>query len=166
MNAAIARQLGVGTRDTLMVRLGGNEKSLRGQLDLLRAFGDPRELAADVWKKLRAADPAGSATWRWSHVPTLFGATWLAAEQATRDQESAFVHGNPMRGVVRLAAREATKAAQTATDFHGTIAIERLPESAWPLVKSRPAGDSVSRAIREKFDPGGILNPGILGAIS
>jgi hypothetical protein len=121
-----------------------------------------RDADASVWKSLRAADHADGSSWRWSHVPALFGATWYAAERATRDVESAYIHGNPMRGVVHVGMRDARNAARIATDFHGTIAIERLPDSGWLLVKSRPAGDDLSRAIRDRFDPHRILNPGIL----
>lgn len=150
----------------LLVRLGGNEKSMAGQLELLRGVGEPRDIDGAVWRSLRAPDLDAEATasWRWSQVPALFGATWMAAHYATRDFEEAFYHGNPMRGVVRVVARgDATAFARTAATFHGTSVYERLPDGAWSILNPPAAGDTVSRALRDKFDPHRILNPGILG---
>jgi hypothetical protein len=75
-----------------------------------------------------------------------------------------------MRGVVRVVVptgganvSELARAAQGAA-FDGTIAIENLPPAAWTNAPLAPASDPTSRAIRAKFDPDRILNPGILGA--
>jgi hypothetical protein len=116
--------------------------------------------------RVRTADGGAPAVWRWSNPPTAFGDMWTAAT-AMLDLPSASVHGNPLRGVVRVAASGgAHELSAAATSFGGTVVIERLPPSAWEAAPSVVAGDSVSRAIREKFDPRAILNPGILGHIT
>lgn len=166
VSSAVASQLraGPGGGAVLLCRIGGNEKSVKGQIDLLRAFGELHDLPEETWQRLRTLDGAMSAAWRLSQLPTRFGETWSAAEQATRELEGALAHGNPARGVVRVLARgEPATLAKAAGAFEGTAAIESLPSEAWPLVRSRPASDAISRAIRAKFDPRGILNAGILG---
>jgi len=168
VSAALASRLGIGggSGAMLLCRIGGNERSLKGQVDLLRGFGQLTEMAEELWQQLRVVEATTSMTaaWRFSQLPTRFGETWSAAEQGTRALDSALMHGNPARGVVRIVARgEAAALARAAAAFDGTTAVESLPPDAWPLVTSRPAGDSVSTAIRLKFDPRGILNTGILG---
>lgn len=166
LSSLLASHLGAGSGPMLLCRIGGNEASLKGQADLLRAIGELQVLPEDMWLQLRSLDSAASAAWRFSQLPTLFGETWRAAEHSMQrlGGVGAFAHGNPARGVARVIARgEPAALARAAGAFDGTIAIESLPRDAWPLVRSRPAGDSVSRAIRAKFDPRGILNAGILG---
>jgi glycolate oxidase FAD binding subunit len=164
LNARLASHLGLGSQSLLLCRVGGNARSVTGQLDALRAFGQMRELPDDVWSKLRALDSGMSATWRWSHQPSRFGETWKAVAQATKDLET-FAHGNPARGVVRVAARgEPTQLANAANAFDGTTVLENLPATVWPLIRSNKTADPVSRSIREKFNPRDVLNAGILGA--
>lgn len=168
VSRAFATHLGLGDEPILLLRIGGNEKSVRGQLDLLRVLGGgtPRDLDDTVWDRLRTAEVANAATWRWSQLPAVFGETWDAAETATRDLPGTFIHGNPMRAIVRVIARpsgDAAELARAASGFSGTVAIENLPAAAWSLVQAPLAQDPVSRAIRGKFDPAGILNAGILG---
>jgi glycolate oxidase FAD binding subunit len=169
VNARLATQLALGDQSALLVRLGGNEKSLDGQLAALREFGEPRDVDESVWDSLRLTEPTASATWRWSQLPSVFGETWSAADRATRPLGGALMHGNPARGVVRVIVPSAPKVTpaelvRSAMAFQGTVVTERLPENAWALVDSRGANDALARAIRETFDPARILNPGILGA--
>jgi glycolate oxidase FAD binding subunit len=168
VNARLAAQLALGDQATLLVRLGGNEKSLDGQLEALRALGESREIAEAVWDSLRSTEPSASATWRWSQLPSVFGETWSAADRATRPLGGSLMHGNPARGVVRVVVPSTPKVTpaelvRLAAAFQGSVITERLPENAWLLVDSRAANEPLSRAIRDKFDPARILNPGILG---
>lgn len=162
VSARLASHLGIGAQSLLLCRVGGNARSVNGQLDGLRAFGELSQLSDDVWSKLRVLDSGMPATWRWSHQPSRFGESWNAVEKTTGDLD-AFAHGNPARGVVRVAARgEPAQLAKAANAFEGTTVLERLPAAAWPLVRSRNSTDPVSRSIREKFNPRNILNAGIL----
>ena len=166
VNGALAFQLGCDNKPMLLVRLGGNQRALAGQLDLLRQLGSVRDFEQRVWPALRSAEPAGAATWRWSQLPARFGNTWSAAERATRELGGAFIHGNPARGVVRVVApMNGENHTKIATSFEGTVNIERLPPADFSNVTPRRPNDDLARAIREKFDPRGILNPGILGDV-
>lgn len=164
INAALARHLGAGDSQTLLVQIGGNERSIAAQADLLAGLGSLTDVDDGIWPRLRGL--GGSASWRCSALPANFAATWRAADAGARATHG-FAHGNPARGVARIVGGDATgaleKALATTTAFDGTIAIESLPATAWASVDFAPATDPVSRAIRDKFDPAGILNPGILG---
>jgi FAD/FMN-containing dehydrogenase len=165
-----------------LLRVAGNAKSVGGQIDALATLGRVADdIGEDVWQKLRMADSSrdNAASSRWSRLPSLFGDVWNAAERSTRETErgdggdggdgsdgsDAFLHGNPARGVVRVitTARHAVETARAASAFEGTVIIERLSSDAWQVVTRRVSQDPISRAIRAKFDPAGILNPGILG---
>lgn len=168
LNATFASRLDLGDRLVLLVRAAGNEKSVRAQMDALRAFGDSRDLPESVWTTLRASETSTASAWRWSRLPSAFGETWGAADRATRVLDGTLIHGNPARGVVRVVTEpsagvnpaELTRIART---FAGTVVLETLPHDAWRHVGTGGAHDPVSREIRRAFDPGGILNPGILG---
>ncbi|MEX2179793.1 MAG: FAD-binding protein [Gemmatimonadaceae bacterium] len=169
VNARLAAHLELGAHACLLVRVGGNAHSVSAQLDRLRELGVPTDASETVWNTLRTAERGAVASWRWSNLPSEFGETWTAADVATRPLEGgggAFIHGNPARGVVRVAVMQPkatpAKLAQAASDFHGTIAIEQLPPAAWSLLPPSSRRSGLSRAIREKFDPAGVLNPGIM----
>lgn len=168
VNPRLATHLGLGDQPILLARVGGNEKSVQGQLELLRVFGEQLDVSEDVWDSLRTLDPGDAATWRWSHLSSMFGDTWSAADRSTRALGGSFMHGNPARGLVRVLVQPTARVTpaelvRTAAAFQGTVVMEQLPRSAWPLADSRASDDPTSRAIRDKFDPAGILNAGILG---
>lgn len=167
VNRALAFDLGVGDRTSLLVRLGGNARAMQRQVDEVRKLGRSRDFEERVWPALREAEPMGATAWRWSRLPSEFGNCWIAAQDATRDLHGALLHGSALRGVVRVlvpAQPAGTRLGQRAARFEGTVAIERLPAADWSGVPARPsANDSLTRSIRGKFDPRGILNAGILG---
>ena len=167
VNGTLATSLSLGAEPLLLLRLGGNARSIAAQLDALRALGDLRDAYEEVWSVLRA-EPAGAPTWRWSQRPSLFGETWVAADLATREIGSVHLHGNPARGVVRIVVArgdaDAARLARVAVNFRGTVVLECLPERAWSLLPPSRSEDALSRAVRAKFDPAEVLNRGILGA--
>lgn len=159
VNGALAFHLGCDDKPMLLARLGGNQRALDGQLDLLRKVGAVREFEERVWPALRTAEPAGAATWRWSQLPTHFGSTWSIAEHETRDWGRTFIHGNPARGIVRVSTT-LPAAAATLPPFEGTCVVERAPRAISSGSIAPAIGtDSVSSAIKARFDPRGILNP-------
>ena len=167
INSVFARHLGLGEEHLLLVRLAGNAKSIAAQTDHVRPFGSLRELDERIWGTLRTAEPPDTAAWRWSQLPSGFGDTWSAADRAVRQLAGVWIHGNPMRGVVRVVATitsgNAAVLARAATAFGGTVFVERLPASAWARVPFAGKDDGVSRSVRSTFDPGRVLNPGIMG---
>ena len=167
VNGAIASKLGLPSRTTLLVRLAGNANSVRAQADGLRTLGGDTltDAPADVWDALRSRAADAGAAWRLSHLPSRFGQTWSTAVNGVRGLD-ALVHGNPARGVVRVTAAgdgAAIARAATTAATAGSVLVESLPGDAWRLVPARD-GLRLERAVRAKFDPRGILNPGILGA--
>ena len=166
VNENLARHLGLANRTTLLLRVGANAKGVEAQIDLLRELGPLTEMTEDVWPRLRA-EPAGASSWRWSDLPSGFGAMWSTAFSAIQRDAGLLLHGNPARGIVR--AVSPGRAAPRSNDIQtghmsGTLAIERVPNEAWDSVNYAVAADPLSAAIRARFDPAGILNPGILGA--
>jgi glycolate oxidase FAD binding subunit len=166
INSAFARHLGLGDEHLLLVQLGGNEKAVAAQANMLAPFGAARHVDERTWSSLRAAEPPDTAAWRWSQLPSSFGDTWAAADRAARQIGAVWIHGNPMRGVVRAVATitsgNAAVLARAATGFGGTVFVERLPATAWARAP-QASSDAVSSSIRAMFDPGRVLNPGIMG---
>lgn len=167
LNRALAFDLGVGDRASLLVRVGGNARAMQRQVDEVRKLGPSRDFEERVWPALREVEPKAATTWRWSRVPSQFGNCWVGAQDATRDLDRVFLHGSALRGVVRVIVpthHASMRLGQRAARFDGTVAIERLPAIDWSGVSKRSDGnESLARAIRDKFDPRGILNAGILG---
>jgi len=167
LNDQLANHLRLGPHAVLLVRLAGNEKSVNAQADAVREWGDCADVSDAVWGALRTADGASTGSWRWSQLASQFGDAWTAADGASRALDTFFLHGNPARGVVRVVAlapeAHVSLVVRAATAFRGTVAVERLPADVWPLVSPTTA-DPLSRALRDKFNPSRILNPGIMGA--
>lgn len=161
VNGTLAARLGLPTATTLLVRAGGNANSVRAQGERLRALGALSEAPPGVWDALRSRAADTGAAWRLSDLPSRFGDTWSAATNAVRDLHAA-VHGNPARGVVRVTAAGDAAAVAHAASAAGHSLVESLPGEAWRHVPARDCG-RLDRAIRARFDPRGILNPGILG---
>ena len=156
VNANMARRLGLPSRTTMIVQIGGNASALAAQGDLLREIGVAEEVSAGVIDMLRSADHDAAVTWRLSAKPTRFSGLWAVASAIP----DAAVHGSPVRGVVRVASPNPTPAAATSG---ATLIIEKMPRELWRSA-SAPDADPLREAVRAKFDPDRILNPGILGA--
>lgn len=164
VNGALAARVGLQERDTLLVQLGGNARAVDAQTDAMRAFGPTDDMTESVWTALRGVD--GPAAWRWSGRPSDFGGVWGRALRAVIGLRSSFAHANPARGIVRVVAdADAAALAKAATSFDGTVSIESLPRDAWVLIPT-PAPSPIAVAIRRRFDPHGILNPGIMAGLA
>jgi glycolate oxidase FAD binding subunit len=170
VNPALASGL-IGTEQTaVVVRLGGNAEAVRAQYAALCELGDPRRMDNGVWERLRDAERADSMVFRMSGASSAIQQTWAEASAMARATPRTFLHASPMRGVVRciVSAKDAPNAA-LARAFRGAGAKcigERLPADLWPLISNSAAHDALSIGIRQRFDPAGILNAGILGDIA
>ncbi|HYD53630.1 MAG TPA: FAD-binding protein [Gemmatimonadaceae bacterium] len=174
VDAAFVARLGVGARPVAIIRLGGSDAVLQAQRDaMVHALGGAlrgsmEESDVSLWDRLRASEPAQAAVARFSAPPGDFAATWDEASYVAARVPGSFVSGSPHRGVVRVAmpGDEATlrpalggrRASATCTRVY-----ERLPAALWPKLAPSAVADRLSRGLREKFDPSGVLNPGILG---
>lgn len=176
VSAGLAGRLAIaGDRHVLLARLAGNAELVVSQRAALAALADVAELAPDVWRALRASEPAGAATVRFSHLPARRYDTWRHAVAAVEQLPGAFVHASVGRGVARCVVPapdpEALAAALggpfTLGDAAGSAIFERLPASLWPALSASaipadPAG-RLMRRIKDAFDPQHVLNPGIMG---
>lgn len=164
VNGALAAKLGIGPEAMLLIQIDGNTRAMSSKMDLLRAIGVVRDADDATWLALRRADAEAHAAWRWSRRPSEFGDTWARASRATAALGNALLHGSPFRGVVRVVLGQAGSGelARAAASQVGTIAIETLPRAAWPAIPAAKPDHAIARAVREKFDPNGVLNPGIM----
>ena len=166
VNEPLARLLGLGPELTLLVEVGGNARALGAQLDLLRGIGAMRDADDSMWLPLRQADRDARAVWRCSQLPAAFFDTWTAALANAR-RHGALAHGNPGRGVVRIILPSTATRPLDAMPmaFRGTLVAEQLPESAWRGITTPEPNGALAARVRERFDPDGILNPGIVGDV-
>lgn len=166
VSEALARHLAIGPGTMLLARLAGNEDTVAAQRSAFAALGDVVRVDGDVWHRLRTWEPTGSAMARVSRAPADLARTWQAAIQLG-DGDAALAHATVGRGVVRCAAAASRlDAAQLASLRNAgcTVIFERLPETSWAALALPTACDHLSQGLRRVFDPGRVLNPGLLGA--
>ena len=167
----LAAALGLPPRATLLARLAGNADTVAAQRRALAELGDAPDAPADVWTRLREAEPARAATLRYSAAPARLARPWseaLRAAAAASGDVPPLVHASVARGVVRLVLPAADDAALAAAlgeraPAGVTRLAERLPAALWPRLAPTTADDRLSRGVRRAFDPHHLLNPGILG---
>lgn len=174
VSPSLAAHLGVesGGRAVLLVRVGGNEGSVRSQRDVLRKLSDPVAAPRELWRSLRSCEPQHAAVARFSAPSSRVAHTWSVARAATGDSPEAFTHASIGRGIARCILPSENGAAERLLDgaarFDGTVIFERLPADLWPRTRGENASaesgtERLARGIKSRFDPMGVLNPGILG---
>jgi glycolate oxidase FAD binding subunit len=177
VSPSLASRLGVesGGSAALLVRIGGNEGSVRSQHEYLRTFSDPLAVPGSAWRSLRECEPPRAVTARFSAPASRMGRSWGVARAAAGDSTDAFVHASIGRGVARCiipggSDESGERLIEAAARFEGTVIFERLPAELWPRTRAAySTGESgterLAREIRNRFDPMHVLNPGILGEI-
>lgn len=186
VNAPLAEQLGVagapagGARagGVLLARLAGNATLVAAQRGSLAALGDVAEAGADVWARLRAAEPRAAVVLRRAAPPTALAALCAEPFSPAAAAFGLLAHASVGRGVLRmilpgdtgfgLPSLDAPRGA-SGISAPQSLVVERLPVRLWPTLGARlapgRARDPLSRRLRAAFDPAGILNPGILGEV-
>jgi glycolate oxidase FAD binding subunit len=194
VNASLAHDLGLDARSTLLLRLAGNGDSVAAQQIAANALGDCATAASSIWSALSgfenvqvprvarddslgqgalpnavvpsaARDPHAQAVVRLSARPSQLARVWTHALTLAAACDGR-AHATVGRGVARvqlLGAVESLRAALS-TPFDGKLSYEQLPSSLWADLAPPVANDRLSRSLRAKFDPAGVLNPGILGS--
>jgi len=172
-SATLASRLGLERRAALLIRLGGNEHTVRAAERSVAELGAPIEVDAGVWGRLRTMEPAASAVVRLGALPTELGPVWSTAANAV-ERAGGWAHATLERGVVRCVVPEGDGAEGESERMRsvvqqlrapGSRIAEQLPAPLWETIDA-PTRDRLSSDIRRTFDPDGVLNPGILGPIS
>lgn len=171
MSRSLTRHLGIDAPGVVaVVRLGGNEESVRAQRSALEPLGNARRIDGTVWDRLRVAEPDSAASFRLSSKPSEFAATWSYAREILEHWPDAYCQGDAGRGVVRCvvplgSASDAERLRDvTRVAFRGNRIFERLPAQLWTSMPSS-VRTPLEQRIKAAFDPQGILNPGILGEL-
>jgi FAD/FMN-containing dehydrogenase len=176
LNAPPAERLGLAPYMAALFRLGGNADAVRAQAAAVAQLGDPVEMPSDVWSGFGTIANDLDASLRVAGTRSRFVAIWTDLERLV--PAGALLIGNRSRGVIRcmIPGTRALNNAQGQTSDHGiariaaavraiphaTVTCEQLPPHAWPDVNGGPADAELVHALRQRFDPTGILNPGIL----
>jgi len=167
VNSALATTLGVGASSAVLVRVGGNAELVDTARATLQEIGSPREVDADIWRRLRDAEPAGATVFRVSNLSSKLRDTWRDVSAVQRRAANAMLHAAPARGTVRCIvpqSSDATAAVEQVISARGEAAVigERLPRALWAGIGSA-MDDRLSRGIKRAFDPLRLLNRGIFG---
>ncbi|MBA3891625.1 MAG: FAD-binding protein [Gemmatimonadaceae bacterium] len=183
LDAATAGAIGLpdAPHGALLVRMTGSADVVRAMRASLATIGAASEVDPASWRRLRANAPTGSACVRFSSAHSGAGDTWATARRVAASAGGS-AHLAVGRSVARVTmaraaeetdeafANRVTVAIGRLDDFTGTVVAERLPASAWHCpVLTRRRGDAavharLVRGVRDAFDPGRVLNRGILGA--
>ena len=169
IDATLARSISVGDRAALVVRLGGNEEAVRVQREQLVDVGVARDIDAEVWHRLREAEPHRAAVLRVSRLPSRFTTTWRDAERIVERWPGGYCHGTIGRGIVRIvlpfkaATDDRLLRSALEVPFDGHRIYERLPSDLWSTLAPTAIHGRLERDVKVTFDPENILNPGIFG---
>lgn len=160
LSRACAARAGLGDQAVMLVRLAGNAIGVHHQRSTLAKLTDCGTVPVEVWSRLRQSDPADRAAVRISRRPSELGRLWSAATSIPGID----AHATMARGIVRLRLTSAEGAALGAFDSEDRRVVETIPPKWRGTIESSQApSDPISRRLRDAFDPGRILNRGILG---
>ena len=175
VDAALAGRLGLPAKTQVLVRIGGNSAAMTAQRDFLAALGGAHELAADIWGKLRLVEDAAAGevppiVIRFSTLPGRVADLWTNLRRSATAVSGAMMHATPSLGIVRciIPGNSSLDAVELliASATGATKLYERLPSSLWDSMSPSVTDDRISQRIKRAFDPGNILNPGILGPLN
>lgn len=167
-SAALAERIGLERTPVLLVRIGGNEPLVRAAERAVSEIGSHRSVEVGVWQRLRTSEPDDAAVIRFGTSPASVTDLWSRTSRAV-SRAGGWCHATLSRGVVRCVL-PAPRTDEEMGHLRGIIGqlrdtgsriAERLPATVWSDVPSAVA-DRLSAGVRRTFDPGLVLNPGIL----
>jgi glycolate oxidase FAD binding subunit len=158
LSPTCASRIGLGERGVLLVRLAGNATSVRHQRETLAKLAASAPLPPEVWSFLQQSDPEAGAVLRVSRRPSELARLWMSA-MATPGTDA---HATLARGIVRL--RLTSPRPVNGFDAGDHHLVETIPPSWRDRMAPAPApSNAIAERLRDAFDPGRILNRGILG---
>ena len=107
---------------------------------------------------------------RFSTLPGRIVDLWTNLQRSGIPIPGVMMHATPSLGIVRciLPGSSSLDAVESlvGTASGATRLYERLPSSLWDSMSQSVTDDRISQRIKRAFDPGNILNPGILGPLN
>jgi glycolate oxidase FAD binding subunit len=159
LSSTCAQRIELGDRAVLLVRLAGNAVGVHHQAATLARLAVCEEVAPEAWIRLQQSDPDAGAVVRVSRRPSELSRLWLVAT-ATPDIDA---HASLYRGVVRLRLPSSIAPLHN-FDAGDRQVVETMPEEWRDRSAPRAPNDTLSRRLRDAFDPARVLNRGILGS--
>lgn len=147
----------------LLARAAGNRVRVDAIRHALSTLGNLTVVDPTIWEAVRTFE-RGNTTWRLSDAPMRTADTLRRVNTWQSETGAADVCTlvEPMRGVVRVSGVVPPSAAAPTWRLPQGAIAERLVGDAW-LHQPTTASDMLSRQLRERFDPGHVLNRGIFG---
>lgn len=170
LSPSLALRLTGRVEDLLLVRIGGNSTHARAAIDAVSALGTVRDIGHVVWSKLAQVEPDGALVFRVSALPSRLGVLFSSVA-AMAEAFSGYAHATVTRGIIRcvlpppqeLQAMDSLHAQLAMLSRDATVIGERMTGPLWNAVRRPHSSDALSMRVRSTFDPGRLLNPGILG---
>ena len=164
VSEGLAQHMGLSASDQLLVRLGGNEESVRAQHSALTGMMDASEAESAIWTRLRESEPQSSLTVRVGGRASDLGSRWHAMRAAmTVEGRSSWMSGWVGSGTLRLIVPRFHFPELGKILGSPSVIPERLDDAVIPHLAPSAANAPLARRVREAFDPDRLLNPGILG---
>lgn len=174
LSANVAARLGLPRETVLLARFGGNEEGVSAQLAEVASLGEVIDSPEDCWERLRAIDGEAAATLRFSTPLSDLPVLWDVLGDGETDGHELLRHATVLRGIVRCLVQSPAGAETASPEALSAITSplesarlipERLGRDGWSRLAPASVNDPISRRVKQAFDPGNVLNPGILGAI-
>ena len=170
LSPSLALRLTGRVEDLLLVRIGGNSTHARAAIDAVSALGTVRDIGHVVWSKLAQVEPDGALVFRVSALPSRIGVLFSSVAAMAEDF-GGYAHATVTRGIIRcvlpppqeLQAMDSLHAQLAMLSRDATVIGERMTGPLWNAVRRPQSSDALSMRVRSTFDPGRLLNPGILG---
>ncbi len=162
LDGTTAARLGVSSGDdVILLRIGGNDRFVRGQRAVLESIAACHNVDPAVWGAIATLDAQAEGVVRFS------GAVSAVPERITHLRSAiaaaggtAVIHASLARGIVRVIVTEGvagSRAALQANSRGETRVVERLP-AAWWATEVDAFASGLATRIREAFDPRQVCN--------
>lgn len=168
LSPSLSAALAVGTGSVALVRLGGNHSLVRAASDAVGTLGVAHEVSPSVWDRLARVESPSSLAVRISALPSRAESLWRRALEFIA-VTGGYAHATCARGVVRCVApadaadSDMLRMALIRLAEGVAIVGERMPASLWSALPEERSTRDLEARVRLAFDPGRIMNSGVLG---